>query len=49
MDNRTKTKNVFAEIGCPTPEALLLKAKLMVADMTKDIAFGRTVQILYFL
>ena len=35
MDNRTKTENVFAEIGCPTPEALLLKAKLMVAVVNR--------------
>ena len=31
MDRKTKTDNVFTEIGCTTPEALLLKAKLMVA------------------
>ena len=30
MDSKTKTDNAFAEIGCTTPEALLLKAKLMV-------------------
>ena len=31
MASRTKTNNVFAELGCATPEALLLKAKLMAA------------------
>ena len=31
MDKKAKTNNVFTEIGCTTPEALLLKAKLMVA------------------
>lgn len=31
MDRKAKTNNVFTEIGCATPEALLLKAKLMVS------------------
>lgn len=31
MTIKSKTDNVFAEIGCATPEVLLLKAKLMVA------------------
>jgi len=35
MDSTTKTENVFAEIGCSTPEALLLKAKLMVAVVNR--------------
>ena len=41
MDNRTKTENVFADIGCHTPEALLLKAKLMVAvvNLVRDNAY----------
>ena len=30
MNRKTKIDNAFAEIGCITPEALLLKAKLMV-------------------
>lgn len=33
MDNRTK--NVFAEIGGHTPEALLMKVKLMVAVVNR--------------
>ena len=35
MDSKTKTENVFAEIACTTPEALLLKAKLMVAVLNQ--------------
>ena len=35
MDNRTKTENVFTEIGCAAPEALLLKAKVMVAVVNR--------------
>ena len=43
MDSKTKTENVFAEIGCTTPEALLLKAKLMVAvlNQVRDNAFPK--------
>jgi predicted XRE-type DNA-binding protein len=35
MNSKTKTENVFAEIGCTTPEALMLKAKLMVAVLNQ--------------
>ena len=35
MDRKTKTDNAFAEIGCTTPEALLLKAKLMVTVINR--------------
>ena len=35
MNRKTKIDNAFAEIGCPTPEALLLKAKLMVAVVNR--------------
>jgi len=43
MDSKTKTENVFAEIGCTTPEALLLKAKLMVAvlNQVRDNTFPK--------
>ncbi len=41
MDKKAKTDNVFAQIGCTTPEALLLKAKLMVAvvNLVRDNAY----------
>ena len=41
MDSKSKTDNVFAEIGCTTPEALRLKAKLMAAviNQIRDNAY----------